>query len=75
MKESIGKCAGGRSGGACGAARWDGTIVRGKLHIFGDAFCVGTCNVDAVTSVVVMGGSEVPSINTVGGLVRRLSDV
>ena len=39
----------------------------GKLHYFGDAFCVGTWNVDAVTSVVVRVGSKVPSINTVGG--------
>ena len=38
----------------------------GKLHCFGDAFCAGTWNVDAVTSVVVRGGSEVPSIDTVG---------
>ena len=38
----------------------------GKLHCFGDAFCASTWNVDAVTSVVVRGGSKVPSINTVG---------
>ena len=40
--------------------------MRGKLHSFGDAFCTGTWNVDTVTSVVVRGGSQVPSINTVG---------
>ena len=39
----------------------------GKLHCFGDAFCAGTWNVDAVTSVVVRGRSQVPSIDTVGG--------
>ena len=53
-------------------------IVRGKLHSFGDAFCAGTWNVDAVTLVVVRGGSEVPSIDTVGGpgvaVVRCLVD-
>ena len=41
--------------------------MREELHSFGDAFCVRTWNLDAVTSVVVRGGSEVPSINTVGG--------
>ena len=38
-----------------------------KLHCFGDALCAGTWNVYAVTSVVFRGGSEIPSINTVGG--------
>ena len=38
----------------------------GKLYSFGDAFCAGMLNVDAVTSVVVRGGSEVPPIDTVG---------
>ena len=38
-----------------------------KVYCFGDAFCAGTWDVDTVTSVVVRGGSEVPSINTVGG--------
>ena len=38
-----------------------------ELHRFGDAFCAGTWDVDAVTSVVVRGGSEVPPIETVGG--------
>ena len=37
-----------------------------ELHSFGDAFCVGAWNVDAVTSVVARGRSEVPSIDTVG---------
>ena len=41
--------------------------MRGKLHGFGDVFCAGTWNVYAVTAVVVRGGSEVPTINTVGG--------
>ena len=38
-----------------------------KIHCFGDALCACTWNVEAVTSVVVRGGSEVPSIDTVGG--------
>ena len=38
-----------------------------KLHYFGDEFCTGTWNIDTVTSVVVRGGSEAPSIDTVGG--------
>ena len=38
-----------------------------ELHCFGDAFCAGKWDVDAVTSVVVWEGSKVPSINTVGG--------
>ena len=50
----------------------------GKLYSFGDAFCAGMLNVDAVTSVVVRGGSEVPPIDTVGGagaaVVRCLVD-
>ena len=37
-----------------------------KLHCFGDAFCAGMWNVDAVSSVVVRGGSKVPSIDTIG---------
>ena len=41
--------------------------MRGKLHSFGDAFCVGTWNVDAVTLVVVRGRSKVPPIDTVVG--------
>ena len=40
--------------------------MREKLHSFGDAFCAGKWNVDAVTSVVVRGGSEVPPIDTMG---------
>ena len=39
---------------------------RGKLHCFGDTFCAGMWNVDAVTLVVVRGGSKVLSIKTVG---------
>ena len=38
-----------------------------KLHCFGDAFCAGTWDVYTVALVVVRGGSEVPSIDTVGG--------
>ena len=41
--------------------------MREKIYSFGDKFCVGTRNVDAVTLVVVRGRSEVPPINTVGG--------
>ena len=52
--------------------------MREKFNSFGDAFCAGPWNVDAVTSVVVRGGSEVPSIDTVGGggaaVVRYLMD-
>ena len=58
---------GGRGGVTCGAAGWDRSIVRGKLDSFYDTFGVGPRNVDAVTSVVVRGGSEIPTINTVGG--------
>ena len=38
-----------------------------KIHCFGDAFCADPRNLDEVTSVVVRGRSEVPSIDTVGG--------
>ena len=38
-----------------------------KLYCFVDAFCAGTWNVYAVTSVVVRGGSKIPTINTIGG--------
>ena len=41
--------------------------MREKLHSFGDAFCAGTWNIDAVTSVVVRGGYKVPPIDTVEG--------
>ena len=41
--------------------------MRGKLYIFGDTFGAGPWNVDAVTSVVVRGWSEIPTINTVRG--------
>ena len=40
--------------------------MRGKLYSFGDTFGVGPRNVDAVTWVVVRGGSEIPTIDTVG---------
>ena len=53
--------------GACGAAGWDGAIVREKIYSFGDTFGAGLRNLDAVTPVVVRGGSEIPTINTVGG--------
>ena len=58
---------GGRCGGTPGAAGWDGAIVREKLDSFCDTFGAGSRNVDAVTSVVVRGGSEIPTIDTVGG--------
>ena len=38
-----------------------------ELYCFGDAFCASEWDVNAVASVVVRGGSEVPSIYTVGG--------
>ena len=41
--------------------------MRVKIYSFGDMFGVGLWNVDAVTSVVVRGGSKVPSIDTLGG--------
>ena len=44
-----------------------GAIVREKLDSFGDTFGVGPRNVDALTSVVVRGGSVIPTIDTVGG--------
>ena len=52
--------------------------MREKIHSFGDVLCAGTWNVDVVTLVVVRGGSQVPSIDTVGGpgaaVVRCLVD-
>ena len=47
--------------------------MRKKLYSFGDAFSAGPRNVDAVTSVVVRSGSEIPTINTVGGQVETVS--
>ena len=38
-----------------------------ELYYFGDAFCASAWDVDTVALVVVRGGSEVPSIYTVGG--------
>ena len=66
-QESLNKCAGGSDGGACGADVWDGAILIGKLDSFGDTFGAGPWNVDAVTSVVVRGESEIPAVDTVGG--------
>ena len=40
--------------------------MRGKLYSFENTFGAGTRNVDAVTSVVIRGGYEIPTINTVG---------
>ena len=40
--------------------------MREKLDSFGDTFGAGPRNVDAVTLVVVRGGSEIPTIDTVG---------
>ena len=39
----------------------------GKIYSFGDTFGAGPRNVDAVTLVMVRGGSEIPPIDTVGG--------
>ena len=41
--------------------------MRGKIYSFGNTFGAGPRNVDAVTSVMVRGGSKIPTINTVGG--------
>ena len=41
--------------------------MREKIYSFGDTFGAGPRNVDAVTSVVVRGGSEISTIDTVGG--------
>ena len=38
-----------------------------ELYCFGDAFCASEWDLDAVASLVVRDGSEVPSIYTVGG--------
>ena len=38
-----------------------------KLYIFGDTFGAGPRNVDAVTLLMVRGGYEIPTIDTVGG--------
>ena len=50
---------------------WSCRVVRGnregKLDSFGDTFGAGPQNVDAMTSVVIRGGSEIPTIDTVGG--------
>ena len=66
MQESLGECAGGSGDGACGTAEWDGAIVRGKIDSFSDTFGAGPWNLDAVTRVVVRGGSEIPIFDTVG---------
>ena len=49
------------------SCRRDGAIVRGKIYSFGDTFGAGPQNVDAVILVVVRGGSEIPTIDTVRG--------
>ena len=67
MQESLGECTGGSGGGACGTAGWDGAIVREKIDSFGNTFGADPRNVDAVTTVVVRGGSKIPTIDTVGG--------
>ena len=41
--------------------------MRGEIYSFIDAFGAGPPNVDAVTLIVVRGGSEIPNIDTVGG--------
>ena len=67
MQESLGKWAGDSGGGACGTAGWDGEIVREKLDSFGDTFDAGLRNVGAMTTIVVRGGSDIPTVDTVGG--------
>ena len=37
------------------------------IDSFGDTFGVGPRNVDAVTSVVVRGGSQIPTVDTMEG--------
>ena len=41
--------------------------MREKLDSIGDTFGAGPQNVDAVTTVVFRGGSEIPTVDTVGG--------
>ena len=41
--------------------------MRGKIDSFGDTFGAGPQNVDAMTTVVVRGGSEIPTFDTMGG--------
>ena len=67
MQEIPSECAVGSDGDACGAAGWDGAIMRGKVDSFGNTFGADPRNLDAVTSVVVRGGSEIPTVDTVGG--------
>ena len=40
--------------------------MRGKLYCFGNTLGAGPRNVDVVTSVVVRGLSNIPTIDTVG---------
>ena len=68
MQESLSKCAGVSGGGACGDAGWDGAIVREKLDSFGDTFGLGPRNVDVVTTIVIRGGSNIPTVDTMGVL-------
>ena len=73
MQESLGECAGGSGDGAYGTAGWDGPIVREKIVSFSDTFGAGPQNVDAVTSVVVKGGYEIPTVDTVRGAGATIS--
>ena len=41
--------------------------MRGKLDSFGNTFGAGPWNIYAVTTVVVRGGSEIPTVDTVAG--------
>ena len=41
--------------------------MREKIDRFGDTFGAGMRNLDAVTTVVVRGGSKIPTVDTVGG--------
>ena len=67
MQESLSECVGVSGGGACGTAVWDRAIVRGKLYSFGDTFGAGPRNVDVVTTVVVRGGSDIPTVDIMWG--------
>ena len=67
MQEILGECASVSGGGACGTDGWYGAIVSEILDSFCDTFGAGPQNVDAVTTVVVKGGSKIPTSNTVGG--------
>ena len=41
--------------------------MREKIDSFGDTLGAGLRNVDAVKTVVVRGGTKIPTVDTVGG--------